>query len=44
MSLLTLEVELDQGRVIIATAEGIHASIATSDQLISQYPSATLVR
>jgi len=30
-------------RIIIATAEGIHASIVTSDQLISQYPSATVV-
>jgi|UniRef100_UPI003783FF31 PIN domain nuclease of toxin-antitoxin system len=30
-------------RIIIATAEGIHASIVTSDQLITQYPSATVV-
>lgn len=30
-------------RIIIATAEGVHASIVTSDQLITQYPSATVV-
>lgn len=30
-------------RIIIATAEGIAASIVTSDQLIAQYPSAKVV-
>lgn len=43
MSLRTLEVELDQGRIFIAMAEAIDASIVTSDHLISQYPSAKVV-
>ncbi len=43
MSLLTLEVELDQGRIFIAMAEGIDASVVTSDHRISQYPSAKVV-
>lgn len=30
-------------RIIIATAEGIQAAIVTSDEMIAQYPSATVV-